>query len=59
MFITIFGWAMVIGGVARMALPQVVTSVGGAMLQNPAVMRVSGAVWVLIGGLLTYVGYLS
>ena len=58
-FITIFGWAMVIGGVARMALPQVVTSVGGAMLQNPAVMRVSGAVWVLIGGLLTYVGYLS
>jgi len=57
--ITIFGWASIIGGIARMALPQVVRSLGGAMLKNLAVIRISGAVWVLIGAFLTYVGYFS
>ena len=57
--ITLFGWASILGGIVRMALPGVVQTVGGAMLENPAVIRVSGAVWVLIGAWLTYVGYFT
>jgi hypothetical protein len=55
--ITIFGWASLIGGVIRIALPSVVRSVGGAMLERPAVIRVAGGFWVLIGVWLSYVGY--
>jgi hypothetical protein len=55
--ITLFGWAMIIGGAVRMGLPSVVRSVGGAMMENPTMIRVSGAVWVLIGAFLTYKGY--
>ena len=36
--ITIFGWAAVIDGAVRMALPQLVISVGSTMLQNRAVI---------------------
>lgn len=55
--ITVLGWASLIGGAARIALPSVVESVGGAMIENPVVMRIGGAVWVLIGAFLTYKGY--
>ena len=57
--ITLFGWAMTIGGAVRMALPSAVRSIGGMMLEHPALIRVSGAAWVLIGAFLTYVGYFS
>jgi hypothetical protein len=55
--ITLLGWALVIGGAFRIALPSAVQSIGGAMLERPAVIRIAGAVWVLIGALLTYKGY--
>ncbi len=55
--ITLFGWAMIIGGAVRMGLPSAVRSIGGAMMENPTMIRVSGAVWVLIGAFLTYKGY--
>ena len=57
--ITLFGWAMTIGGAIRMALPSAVRSVGGMMLEHPTLIRVSGAAWVLIGAFLTYIGYFS
>jgi hypothetical protein len=55
--ITLLGWALVIGGAFRIALPSAVQSIGGAMLERPAVIRIAGAVWVLIAALLTYKGY--
>ncbi len=55
--ITLFGWAMIIGGAARVALPSVVNTIGGAMMDRPTMTRVSGAVWALIGAYLTYKGY--
>ena len=57
--ITLFGWAMTIGGAIRMALPSAVRSIGGMMLEHPTLIRVSGAAWVLIGAFLTYIGYFS
>ena len=56
-FITVFGWAMIIGGTIRMALPSAVKSIGGAMMANPAVIRVFGVIWLLIGAFLTWKGY--
>ncbi len=55
--ITLFGWAMVIGGAARVAWPRVVKTVGRAMMNKPALTRGGGAVWALIGAYLTYQGY--
>ena len=55
--ITLFGWAMIIGGAARVALPPVVTAIGSAMMDRPSLTRVSGAVWALLGAYLIYRGY--
>lgn len=56
-FITIFGWAMIIGGAARVAVPTIVVRVGTAMMGGPTTIRLTGALWGLIGALLTYKGY--
>lgn len=55
--ITLLGWVLIIGGAIRIALPSAVKSIGGAMLENPMIIRVSGAAWLLIGAFLTYKGY--
>jgi uncharacterized protein YjeT (DUF2065 family) len=55
--VTLMGWAMAIGGAVRITLPSAVRSIGGAMLDHPAMIRIAGVVWVLIGALLTYKGY--
>ncbi len=55
--ITLFGWAMIIGGAARMALPTVVDTIGSAMMDRPTITRVAGAIWALIGAYLAYKGY--
>jgi len=55
--ITVFGWASALGGAVRIALPSVVQSIGSAMIEYSGMMRIAGAVWVLIGAFLTYKGY--
>lgn len=56
--ITIFGWLATIGGAARIALPQQVRSIGESMLDNPTAMTVGGAIWVIIGALFCFFGYI-
>jgi hypothetical protein len=56
--ITIFGWLATIGGAARIALPQQVRSMGEAMLDNPVAMTVGGGIWVAIGALFCFFGYI-
>jgi hypothetical protein len=56
--ITIFGWLATIGGAARIALPQQVRSMGEAMLDNRTAMSIGGAIWVRIGALFCFVGYI-
>ncbi len=36
--ITLFGWAMIIGGGARVALPSAVSTIGRAMIGNPTLL---------------------
>ena len=57
LLITLFGWAMVVAGVIRMALPDVVQSMGDAMLKQTQFVRLTALVWLVIGAGLTYAGY--
>ena len=57
LIITLFGWAMVIGGLFRIIVPNVVSKIGGAMIVNTVTARIAGLAWALIGGLLTFKGY--
>jgi hypothetical protein len=55
--ITIFGWLATIGGAARIALPEQVRTIGEAMLRKPMAMNIGGAIWLAIGVLLCFFGY--
>jgi hypothetical protein len=55
--VTVFGWLMVIGGVARMVAPQLAQIVGGAVIDTPYTLPVSGVVIAIIGCVLSYYGY--
>ena len=57
--ITILGWLSVFGGVFRILFPNSVQSVGTSMLDKPAMMTVSGAIQIVLGLWLSYVGYMS
>lgn len=55
--ITFLGWALVLGGVFRIAAPRVVHDVGGAMVGRPTITIIAGAIWGSIGAFLTFKGY--
>jgi hypothetical protein len=55
--ITIFGWLCVIGGAARILIPDRIRGLGEAMLQKSGVLTGSGVAQALIGALLVYFGY--
>lgn len=55
--ITLFGWVMLISGAGRLAVPHVIIRISNKMMDQPLLTRISGAVWILIGGFLTYKGY--
>ena len=57
--ITILGWLSVFGGVFRILFPNSVQSVGTSMLDKPATMTVSGAIQIVLGLWLSYVGYMG
>ena len=57
--ITILGWLSVFGGVFRILFPDSVQSMGTSMLDKPATMTVSGAIQIVLGLWLSYVGYMG
>ncbi len=57
LIVTLFGWALVISGAARIVAPRAVDNIGGAMLGRPIVTRIAGVVWGSLGAFLTYQGY--
>jgi uncharacterized membrane protein len=56
--ITLFGWLATIGGAARIAFPDRIRSIGESMLDNPIAMTIGGAIWVVIGVLFCFFGYI-
>lgn len=55
--VTLFGWALVLGGASRIIAPRIVERVGGAMSNRETLTRIVGALWALLGAFLTFKGY--
>ena len=57
LIVTLFGWALVLGGALRVAAPDIVHRVGGAMMEHPRMTRFVGAIWAFLGAFLTFKAY--
>lgn len=55
--ITILGWLAVIGGLFRILLPGQVQTLGTGFATDTTAMIVGGLITLLLGGILTWVGY--
>jgi len=55
--ITILGWLMIVGGLARILVPQRAVAVGRTLLANPSTLHISTGGYLLIGALLCFFGY--
>ena len=58
LIITLLGWVMLVAGVVRMGFPGIVTAMGESMLANDTLLRVLGALQVVLGAFLMWKGYL-
>jgi uncharacterized protein YjeT (DUF2065 family) len=56
--ITIFGWLNVVGGAIRLAGPPFLTNAGRVMLNQPYFTSVAAAIWVVLGLLFCFFGFL-
>ena len=57
--ITLIGWIFVLAGLARIALPDAMKSVGERMLEKPVLIAAPGALMAIIGAYLAWQGYLA
>jgi uncharacterized membrane protein len=58
-FITVYGWLALLAGVVRMVFPDVAIGMGKRMMENRIVLIVAAVLNVLIGGFLSYMGFLA
>jgi hypothetical protein len=56
--ITLLGWLAIVGGLARILAPQRAVAVGRTLLANPSTLHISTGVYLLIGALLCFFGYI-
>lgn len=56
--ITLIGWIAIFAGIARLTLPDIMKKLGAVMLEKAYMTAVPGALMALIGGYLSYHGYL-
>ena len=55
--VTILGWLMVIAGIVRIVLPQVVTMLATTIYSGPTALAIAGAIVLVLGGFLSVKGY--
>jgi uncharacterized membrane protein len=55
--ITILGWLATIGGAGRIVMPQVSEKIGRRILKSPQNLQIAGAVWLALGAILSFFGY--
>src|SRR5262245_5112479 len=56
--ITLLGWLALIGGAVRIAVPEQTRKMGDAILGHPMGLRIAGGVWLAVGAILCFFGYL-
>ena len=57
--ITLLGWLSLISGALRLLAPQQALNVGRRLATNPNVLYVSAGIWLLVGAVLSFYGYLK
>lgn len=57
LIITIFGWLAIVGGIARIAFPDVAKRLGEAMLARPLALRIGSLAQILLGAVLAGLAY--
>jgi hypothetical protein len=57
--VTLFGWLMVLAGVARMTMPAALRSLGAAILDRRPAMAAQGGFVAVLGAFLAWKGYLG
>jgi len=55
--ITVIGWLAVLGGVVRVVLPQGTEAIGRRVLQHPQSLLIAAVIWLAIGAILSFFGY--
>jgi hypothetical protein len=57
LIITLFGWLLIVGGVIRIVVPQVIQHFGGTIRHLAAVPAIGGALVIVLGLVLCNFGY--
>jgi hypothetical protein len=57
--ITLLGWLTIVSGAVRLLVPQRALSIGRKLYAKPNVLYVSAAIWLVIGAVLCFFGYLK
>jgi hypothetical protein len=57
--ITLFGWLMVLAGIARMTVPDRLKALGAAMLDRPPALVLPGVLFAALGAWLAWQGYIA
>jgi hypothetical protein len=55
--ITVLGWLATIGGAFRIVAPQGTEKVGRAMLKQKHGLTIAGVIWLAVGAVLCFFGY--
>jgi uncharacterized membrane protein len=55
--ITVLGWLCVIGGIMRIVLPQIVTSLATTIYSGPAALIAAAVIVLILGAYLSYESY--
>ena len=56
--ITIVGWLAVVTGAIRMIVPQQAAAKARGVIAQPLIPKIGAAIWLAIGALLSYYGYI-
>ncbi len=56
--ITLLGWLSLISGIIRLLVPKRALDVGRRLYARPNVLHVSAAIWLVVGAVLSFYGYL-
>jgi len=58
-FITVYGWLALLGGIVRMVFPDVAIRIGKRMMANNSMLLVTAGLNVIIGAFLCYQGFVA
>jgi hypothetical protein len=56
--ITLLGWLMIASGAIRIVAPQQAVAIGHSKINTPMTQKIGAAIWLAVGALLCFFGYI-